>query len=120
MAEKEKETKVEKTPAEIEDLNFKLWTAAEKGDADLIRSLVGEGAEVNSAPFVADEEEDDEGENYTTMTSVFTSEITQSQDSGPNEVTMSSSDGKDKVHCPLVLVQGVVFARRWHTPNKYT
>ena len=103
MAEKEKETKVEKTPAEIEDLNFKLWTAAEKGDADLIRSLVGEGAEVNSAPFVPDEEEDDEGENYTTMTSVFTSEITQSQDSGPNEVTMSSSDGKDKVHCPLVL-----------------
>ena len=42
---------------EVNTLNERLWAAAEAGDGDLIRSLVSEGAEVNSQPYVPDAEE---------------------------------------------------------------
>jgi len=53
-----------KSPEEIMELNSKLWSAAEVGDAQLIRKLVEDGADVNSAPFVADEEDDDDDGDY--------------------------------------------------------
>ena len=90
MTEKEK---TEKTPEEIADLNEKLWAAAEAGNAELIRQLVEEGADVNSAPFVADEEDDDdEDSSYTTATS--TTEISQEQ-SQP-EATVASDGTVEK------------------------
>ena len=53
---------------EIGQLNSKLWEAAEAGDAELIRKLVEDGADVNSAPFVPDDEdEDDDTESFTTV-----------------------------------------------------
>jgi len=53
-----------KSPEEIMELNSKLWSAAKVGDAQLIRKLVEDGADVNSAPFVADEEDDDDDGDY--------------------------------------------------------
>jgi len=47
----------EDVKVEVNTLNERLWAAAEAGDGDLIRSLVSEGAEVNSQPYVPDAEE---------------------------------------------------------------
>eukprot|EP00960_Hanusia_phi_P066168 766330-Hanusia_phi.AAC.2 len=50
----------EDVKVEVNTLNERLWAAAEAGDGDLIRSLVSEGAEVNSQPYVPDAEEESE------------------------------------------------------------
>eukprot|EP00961_Rhodomonas_salina_P170280 2295015-Rhodomonas_salina.1 len=58
--EVQEEEEVGKLP--VEELNMKLWKAAEEGNAELIRELVEEGAEVNSQPELQDEDDDEDEE----------------------------------------------------------
>jgi len=95
MTEKEKASKKtpaeKKSPEEVTELNSKLWAAAETGDAELIRKLVEDGAEVNSAPFVADEDDDDDEGDYSSSPP---SEL--SNESSMPEATVSSDGTVEK------------------------
>jgi len=75
--------------AEQEELNTKLWDAAESGDAALIRKLVQDGAEVNSAPYVPDEDEDDDDAMFSALPVTELSQESWSEVSIPADSAMS-------------------------------
>jgi len=75
--------------AEQEELNTKLWDAAEAGDAVLIRKLVQDGAEVNSAPYVPDEDEDDDNAMFSALPVTELSQESLSEVSIPADSAMS-------------------------------
>jgi len=61
------EEQTEAVKTEVSELNTKLWDAAEAGDAELIRKLVEEGAEVNAAPYVPDKDDEDSDESFSSL-----------------------------------------------------
>jgi hypothetical protein len=75
--------------AEQEELNTKLWDAAETGDAALIRKLVQDGAEINSAPYVPDEDEDDDDAMFSALPVTELSQESWSEVSVPADSAMS-------------------------------
>jgi ankyrin repeat protein len=89
MTEKEKEKAEKKSDEEIMELNLKLLAAAESGKAELIRQLVEEGADVNYASFVPDEDDDEDGDSDYTNSSPATEEQSL-EDSQTPDATVSS------------------------------
>lgn len=88
------EEQTEAVKAEVPELNTKLWDAAEAGDAELIRKLVEDGAEVNSAPFVPDEDDDD-GDSFSSMpVSELSEEIIASNQASEIDYSSVTADGK--------------------------
>ena len=85
-----------KSPEDIKELNMKLWDASEAGDAELIRQLVDEGAEVNSAPFVDDEDDDDDSADFSTSTA--TSEL--SNEGSAPEASVAVDGTLEKIEKP--------------------
>ncbi len=88
-----------KSASDISVLNERLWSAAELGDEQTIRTLISVGAEVNSQPIVTTPESEDR------------KPLLDEPVRGPSALHLAAGNGKSKAVCALVELGGDVTTR---------
>eukprot|EP00291_Cryptomonas_curvata_P019960 CAMPEP_0172162092 /NCGR_PEP_ID=MMETSP1050-20130122/6477_1 /TAXON_ID=233186 /ORGANISM="Cryptomonas curvata, Strain CCAP979/52" /LENGTH=139 /DNA_ID=CAMNT_0012832039 /DNA_START=286 /DNA_END=701 /DNA_ORIENTATION=- len=88
-----------KSANDISVLNERLWSAAELGDEQTIRTLISVGAEVNSQPIVTTPESEDR------------KPLLDEPVRGPSALHLAAGNGKSKAVCALVELGGDVTTR---------